>query len=145
VHGHQASPPRGPCLQSQPPDPRLGVDDAGPSNAAPRAVEAPAPPAVEVPAPAMPAIEAPAPLIDEVVATPAVPGYVPMEPMSPALAPPRYWCDFYKEYTSIPHTLEYAYSLLTSTPASLTLVVIGNDVPPLDPWFLSTQATPAII
>jgi hypothetical protein len=77
----------------------------------------------------MPAVEAPAQLVDEVVAAPAVPAYVPMEPMSPTPAPPRYWCDFCKEYTSIPHTLEYAYSLLTPTPASPTPVATGNGVP----------------
>jgi hypothetical protein len=64
------------------------VDGAGPSNVAPRAVEAPAPPAVE--APVLP--------VDEVVAEPVVvPAYVPMEPMSPEPTPPRYWCDFCKD------------------------------------------------
>ena len=103
VHrGRQAS-PLAPRLQSQPPSPRRGVDGAGPSNVAPQAVEAPAPPIVE----------APAPPVDEVVA-------VPMEPMSPALPPPppRFWCDFCKEFTPIPHTL--------------------------DPWLLATQAAPAL-
>jgi hypothetical protein len=40
--------------------------------------------------------------------------------MSPALPPPppRFWCDFCKEFTPIPHTL--------------------------DPWLLATQATPAL-
>jgi hypothetical protein len=69
--GHHAS-PHGLRLQSQPPSPRLGLDGAGPSNAAPPAVEAPMPPIVE----------APAPPIDEAVAEPvAIPAYVPMEPM----------------------------------------------------------------
>jgi hypothetical protein len=67
-----------------------------------------------------------------------------MEPMSPAPAPPRYWCDFCKEYTLMPHTLEYAYSLPTPTPASPTPVVTGNGVSPLDSWFLNTQAAPAL-
>jgi hypothetical protein len=44
----------------------------------------------------------------------------------------------------ISHTLEYAYSLPTPTPASLTLVAIGNSVSPLNPWFLNTQAIPAL-
>ena len=68
--------------------------------------EGPAPPVQEPPAP--PVVEAPALSVDEVVAEPvAVPAYVRMEPMLPAPAPPRYWCDFYKEYTLMPHTLEY--------------------------------------
>jgi hypothetical protein len=69
-----------------------------------------------------------------------------MEPMSPtpASAPPKYWCDFCKEFTSIPHTIENTYSLLTPTPASPTPVATGNGVPPLDPWFLNTQAAPAL-
>jgi hypothetical protein len=77
----------------------------------------------------MPAVEAPTSSVDEMVVVPAVPAYVPMEPMSPAPAPPRYWFDFYKDYTLMPHTLEYAYSLPTPTPASLTPVVTGNGIP----------------
>jgi hypothetical protein len=92
----------------------------------------------------MPTVEAPVLFIDEVVDAPVVPAYVPMEPMSPAPAPPRYWCDFCKEYTLMQHTLEYAYSLPTPTPASPTPVATGNDVSPLDPWFLNTQAAPAL-
>jgi len=64
--------------------------------------------------------------------------------MSLAPAPPRFWCDFCKEFTSIPHTLEYSYSLPTPTPASPTLVATGNGIPPLDPWFLNTRAAPAL-
>ena len=45
--GRTAS-PRDLHLQSQSPSPRLGVNDAGPSNEAPHAVEATAPPVVEV-------------------------------------------------------------------------------------------------
>jgi len=77
------------------------VDGASPSNIAPRVVKAPAPP------------------IEEAVAEPAaVPAYAPIEPMLPTPAPPRFWCDFCKEFTPIPHTL--------------------------DPWFLNTQAAPAL-
>jgi len=125
VHrGRQAS-PLAPRLQSQPPSPRRGVDGAGPSNVAPQAVEAPAPPVVE----------APAPPVDKVVA-------VPMEPMSPALPPPppRFWCDFCKEFTPIPHTLEYSYSLPAPTPAQVA--VPGGA---LDPWYLATQAAPPLV
>ena len=88
-------------------------------------------------------VEVPAPPVEEVVAEP-VAAYVPMEPMSPAPSPPRFWCDFCKEFTSIPHTLEYSYSLPTPTPASPTPVATGNGVPPLDPWFLNTRAAPAL-
>ena len=118
-------------LQSQPPSPRLGVDGAGPSNAAPPAVEGPAPPVVE----------APAPLVEEVGAEPvAAPAYIPMEPMSPAPAPPRYWCDFCKEFALMPHTLEYNYSLPSPTPVTPTTPVAT----PLHPWYLATQAAPAL-
>ena len=92
------------------------MDGAGPSNVAPQAVEAPAPPVVE----------APAPPVDEVVA-------VPMEPMSPALPPPppRFWCDFCKEFTPIPHTLEYSYSLPAPAPVAPAEVAIPGGA--LDP------------
>jgi len=73
-------------------------------------------------------MEAPAPLVDEVVAEPVV-VYVPMEPMSSAPSLPRFWCHFCKEFTSIPHTLEFSYSLPTPTPASPTPVATGNGVP----------------
>lgn len=45
---------------------------------------------------------------------------------------------------SIPHTLEYTYSIPTPTPASPTAVATINGVSPLDPWFLNTQAAPAL-
>ncbi|KAG2640746.1 hypothetical protein PVAP13_2KG115948 [Panicum virgatum] len=127
--GRHAS-PRIVRLQSQPPSPRLGKDGAGPSNVAPAVVEAPAPPVVEAPAP--PVVEAPAPPVDEMVAeTVAVPAYAPMqEPMSPTPAPPRYWCDFCKEFALMPHTLEYSYSMPSPTPVA--------SAPPLHPWFLAT-------
>jgi hypothetical protein len=83
--------------------------------------------------------------VEEVLAEPvAVPAYVPMEPMLPAPAPPRYWCDFCKEFSLMPHTLEYTYLLPTPTPPSPTPMATGNGVPPLDPWFLATQAAPAL-
>ncbi|XP_066384614.1 COPII coat assembly protein sec16-like [Miscanthus floridulus] len=127
VRGRHASPPRDLRLQSQPQSPRLGLDGAGPSNDA------------------SPVVEAPAPSVDEVVAEPTpVPTYIPMEPMSLAPSPPRFWCDFCKDFTSIPHTLEYSYSLPTPTPASSTPVATGNSVPPLDPWFLNMRAAPAL-
>ena len=132
--GRLASPQDRP-LQSQPPSPRLGADGAGPSNTAPPAVEVAAPPIVEAP---MPLAEA----VEMMPAAAPTPSYMPMEPMSPVPAPSRYWCDFCKEYTSIPHTLEYAYSMPTPTPP--TPVAPGNGVPPLDPWFLNTQAAPAL-
>ena len=132
--GRLASPQDRP-LQNQPPSPRLGADGAGPSNTAPPAVEVAAPPVVEAP---MPLAEA----VEMMPAAAPTPSYMPMEPMSPVPAPPRYWCDFCKEYTSIPHTLEYAYSMPTPTPP--TTVAPGNGVPPLDPWFLNTQAAPAL-
>ena len=47
-----------------------------------------------------------------------MPAYAPIEPISPTPAPPCFWCDFCKEFTPIPHTL--------------------------DPWLLATQATPAL-
>lgn len=53
-------------------------------------------------------------------------------------------CDFCKVYMSIPHTLEYTYSIPTPTPASPTAVATINGVSPLDPWFLNTQAAPAL-
>jgi hypothetical protein len=47
----------------------------------------------------------------------------------------------------MPHTLEYNYSLPTPTPVSLMiLVATGNGgIPSLDPWFLATQAAPALV
>jgi len=109
IHSGRLASPRDLHLQSQTPSPRLGVDGASPSNTAPRVDEAPAPSVVE----------APAPPVEEAVAEPAaVPAYAPIEPMSPTPAPPRFWCDFCKEFTPIPHTL--------------------------DPWFLNTQAAPAL-
>jgi len=118
-------------LQSQPPSPRFVVDGAGPSNAASPAVEDPVPPLVE----------APVPLVEEVVAElVAAPSYVLMVPMSPAPAPPRYWCDFCKEFTLMPHTLEYNYSLPSPTPVTPTTPVAT----PLHPWYLATQAAPAL-
>ena len=133
-YGRHAS-PRNLRLQSQPPSPCLGMNGAGPSNAAPRDVEALAPPTVE----------ALMPPVDEVVVEPVVvPAYIPMEPMSPAPAPNSHWCDFCKEYMSIPHMLEYAYSMPMPTPASPTPVEKGNCIPPLGPWFLNTQAAPTL-
>ena len=149
--GRQAS-PLNVRLQSQPPSPRFGEDGAGPSNTAPRNVEAPEPPVVEEP----PALEeppatspvyvprtlirtapAPMPPVDEVAATPA---YVPMEPMSPSSVLRPFWCDFCKEYTTTPHTLEYGNGMLSPITASPAATV----APPLDPWFLQTRAAPAL-
>jgi hypothetical protein len=74
-------------------------------------------------------VETPAPPVDEVVVKPvAVPAYVPMEPMSLAPAPPRYWCDFCKEYTLLPHTLEYNYSLPSPTPVPETQVTADRSI-----------------
>ena len=127
IHSGRLASPRDLHLQSQTPSPRRGVDGASPSNIAPRVVEAPAPP------------------IEEAVAEPAaVPAYAPIEPISPTPAPPCFWCDFCKEFTPIPHKLEYVYSLLLPTPASPTPVAARTGVPPLDPWFLNTQAAPAL-
>ena len=135
IHSGRLASSRGLHLQSQTPSPRRGVDGASPSKAAPRVVEAPAPSVVE----------APAPPVEEAVAEPAaVPAYAPIEPMSPTPAPPRFWCDFCKEFTPISYTLEYAYSLPSPTPASPTPVAARTGVPPLDPWFLNTQAAPAL-
>jgi len=68
-----------------------------------------------------------------------------MEPMSPALPPPppRFWCDFCKEFTPIPHTLEYSYSLPAPTPAAPAQVAIPGGA--LDPWYLATQAAPPLV
>ena len=75
-------------------------------------------------------METPVPPVDEVVVeTVVIPMYVPMESMSLTLSLPRFWCDFCKEFTSIPHTLEYSYSLPMPTPASPTLVATGNGIP----------------
>jgi len=105
------------------------VNGAGPSNTVPPAVEVAVSPVVEAPVPLAEAVE-------WMPAAAPTPAYMPMEPMSPVPAPPRYWCDFCMEYTSIPHTLEYAYSMPTLTPP--TPVEKGNCIPPLDPWFLNT-------
>ena len=85
-------------------------------------------------APAPPAVEVPAPPVDEVIAEP-VPAYVPMEPMLPAPAPPRYWCDFCKECKLMPHMLEYNYSLPSPTLVPKTKVAADTSIPgdALDP------------
>nr|TKV96201.1 hypothetical protein SEVIR_9G414300v2 [Setaria viridis] len=75
------------------------------------------------------AVEAPAPPIVDTPAPPVVETSPPVEAVV---------------FTSIPHTLEYAYSLPTPTPAAPTPVVTRNSVPPPDPWFLNTRAAPAL-
>lgn len=114
------------------------MDDAGHNNVEPRAIEATAPPDVE----------APAPPVKVVVDTPiVVPAYVTMELMSLALAATRYWCDLYKGYTLMPYTLEYNYSLPSTTLVDSIQVAASNGVPSgvLDLWFIATEAAPCLM
>jgi len=76
----------------------------------------------------------------------ATPVYAPMEPMSPTPAPPCYWCDFCKEFTLMPHTLEYNYSLSSPTPVPETQVAAGRSIPSdyFEPWYFNTVAAPML-
>ena len=75
-----------------------------------------------------------------------VAAYVPMEPMSPAPALPRYWCDFCKEYMLMPHTLEYNYTLPSPTPVDPTQVAADSGMPDgvLNPWIFNTVFAPML-
>jgi hypothetical protein len=62
--------------------------------------------------------------------------------MSPA--PTCYWCDFCKEWTLIPHTLEYNYKLPSPTPVTLIEVAAGSGLHGgnFNLWFLNKVAVP---